>query len=32
MIFAILTVVIIGVISFTKKKDDNAAIKVEATK
>lgn len=32
MIFAVLTVVIIGVISFTKKKDDNAAIKVEATK
>ena len=32
MIFAILTVVIIGVISFTKKKDDNAATKVEATK
>lgn len=32
IIFAVLTVVIIGVISFTKKKDDNAAIKVEATK
>ena len=32
MIFAVLTVVIIGVISFTKKKDDNAATKVEATK
>lgn len=32
MIFAVLTVVIIGVISFTKKKDDNAAIKLEATK
>lgn len=32
MIFAVLTVIIIGVISFTKKKDDNAAIKVEATK
>ena len=32
MIFAVLTVVIIGVISFTKKKDNNAAIQVEATK
>ena len=32
MIFAVLTVVILGIITFTKKKDDNAAIKVEATK
>lgn len=32
MIFAVLTVVILGIITFTKKKDNNAAIQVEATK
>lgn len=32
IIFAVLTVVILGIITFTKKKDNNAAIQVEATK
>ncbi|WP_293958915.1 solute:sodium symporter family transporter [uncultured Fusobacterium sp.] len=32
MIFAVLTVVILGIITFTKKKDNNATIQVEATK
>jgi len=32
MIFAVLTVVILGIITFTKKKDNNAAIQVEVTK
>lgn len=32
MIFAVLTVVILGVINFTKKKDNNTTIQVEATK
>lgn len=32
MIFAVLTVVILGIITFTKKKDNNVAIQVEATK
>lgn len=32
MIFAVLTVVILGIITFTKKKDNNAAIQVEETK
>ena len=32
MIFAVLTVVILGIITFTKKKDNNATIQIEATK